>query len=205
MREEERAEVLAELGVEGDGPVSPERRFERRIRSAMVDARCEGTEYWQTFELLERYQRAAVRASFEAGEFGDAHVGVDPSTVQYSQVVHATARAVADGASKRQLLVNLASAYGLFEEEWRESDEESAARDESGARVEQDGSGEPDGGEASGKPDGSGTRDELGDAREGMEFGKRMEDGLEDEWSERTSGEERETENAVASHVARKE
>ncbi|WP_458186734.1 hypothetical protein [Haladaptatus sp. NG-WS-4] len=50
-------------------------------------------DYWRLFELLERFQRAAIRASFSQGEFGPDHADVSEETVQYSQVVHATARA----------------------------------------------------------------------------------------------------------------
>jgi hypothetical protein len=43
---------------------------------------------------------------------------VDDATIQYSQVVHATARALDAGAPTQQLLFNLASAYQLFEDDW---------------------------------------------------------------------------------------
>lgn len=121
MRDEDAEEILDALGLDGetDLAASPEARFEHRLLSAVVDARREDVDYWRLFELLERYQRAAVRAAFRSGEFGSEYVGtVDQDTVQYSQVVHATAQAMTDGAEKRDVLVNLASAYRLFEREW---------------------------------------------------------------------------------------
>ncbi|EFW93475.1 hypothetical protein ZOD2009_03652 [Haladaptatus paucihalophilus DX253] len=118
MGDEEADEILAALGLDEEATESPERRFERRVVAAMVDARRAGVDYWRLFELIERQQRAAVRASFSGGEFGDDHSTVDEETIQYSQVVHATARALDAGASERRLLFNLASAYQLFEDDW---------------------------------------------------------------------------------------
>ncbi|WP_231186897.1 hypothetical protein [Haladaptatus sp. DYF46] len=118
MGDEEEAEILATFGLTGETTESPERRFERRVLAAMVDARRAGVNYWRLFELVERQQRAAVRASFSHGEFGVDHSTVDEATIQYSQVVHATARALDSGASTRELLFNLASAYQLFEDDW---------------------------------------------------------------------------------------
>src|SRR6056297_2532395 len=126
MSDEDIEEILHTLGLddESDLPTSPEERLERRLASAVVDARREGFDYWGLFEVLERYQRAAVRAAFRDGEFGEEYVGdVGHDTVQYSQIVHATAQAIGDGAEKRDALVNLASAYRLFEHEWSENDE----------------------------------------------------------------------------------
>jgi len=126
MSDEDIEEILHTLGLddESDLPASPEERLERRLASAVVDARREGFDYWRLFEVLERYQRAAVRAAFRDGEFGEEYVGdVGHDTVQYSQIVHATAQAIGDGADKRDALVNLASAYRLFEHEWSEDEE----------------------------------------------------------------------------------
>ena len=118
MGDEEEAEILNALGLDDEATGSPERRFERRLSTALVDARRAGVDYWRLFELLERQQRAAVRASFSQGEFGSDHSTVNEGTIQYSQLVHATATALDAGASKRQLLFNLASAYQLFEDDW---------------------------------------------------------------------------------------
>ncbi|SIR81962.1 hypothetical protein SAMN05421858_3943 [Haladaptatus litoreus] len=114
-------DILTALGMGDDElPKSPASRFERRLLSAMVDARRDGMEYWQLFELVERYQRAAIRAAFTEEEFGSDHAEVSEATIQYSQIVHATAQALDDGAKKRGLLFNLASAYQLFEDDWSE-------------------------------------------------------------------------------------
>ena len=78
------AEILDALELDGetDLPKSPEARFEHRLLSAVVDARREAVDYWRLFELLERYQRAAVRAAFRTGEFESEYVGtVDRDTV----------------------------------------------------------------------------------------------------------------------------
>ena len=126
MSDEDIEEILHTLGLddESDLAASPTERLERRLASAVVEARREGMDYWRLFEVLERYQRAAVRAAFRDGEFGAEYVGdVGHDTVQYSQVVHATAQAIGDGAEKRDVLVNLASAYRLFEHEWSANDE----------------------------------------------------------------------------------
>ncbi len=120
MGDEEAAEILTALGLDDEATESPERQFERRLCAALVDARRAGVEYWRLFELLEGYQRSAVRASFSEGEFGSDHSTVNEETIQYSQVVHATATAFDVGGSKRQLLFNLASAYQLFEDDWSE-------------------------------------------------------------------------------------
>ncbi len=121
MGVDDRDEILTALGVDDEELLeTPESRFERRLLSAMVEARRDGIGYWRLFELLDGYQQAAIHASFERGEFGTDHAEVDESTVQYSQVVHATARALNDGAGKRGVLFNLASAYQLFEDDWSE-------------------------------------------------------------------------------------
>jgi len=120
MGDEEAAEILTALGLDDEEEESPERRFERRLCAAVVDARRADVDYWRLFELLEGYQRAAVRASFSQGEFGADHSTVNDATIQYSQVVHATATALDGGASKRRLLFNLASAYQLFEDDLSE-------------------------------------------------------------------------------------
>jgi hypothetical protein len=88
------------------------------LLAVMVDARRAGVDYWRLFELVERQPRAAVRASFSRGEFGADHSTVDEAAIQYSQVVHATARALDAGALTRELLFNLTSAYRLFEDDW---------------------------------------------------------------------------------------
>ena len=135
MSDEDIEDILHTLGLdeESDLPTSPEERLERRLASAVVDARREGFDYWGLFEVLERYQRAAVRAAFRDGEFGEEYVGdVGHDTVQYSQIVHATAQAIGDGAEKRDALVNLASAYRLFEHEWSEDDEWSPGGSDAG-------------------------------------------------------------------------
>ncbi|WP_435157249.1 hypothetical protein [Haladaptatus sp. DFWS20] len=72
------------------------------------------------FELVEQYQRAAIRAAFTEGEFAPDHADIGEDTIQYSRVVHATARALDDEAGKQGLLFNLASAYQLFEDDWSE-------------------------------------------------------------------------------------
>ncbi|WP_227357043.1 hypothetical protein [Haladaptatus salinisoli] len=119
MAVEDTDEILAALGVEDEEVFgTAESRYERRLLSALVDARRDDVDYWRLFELTERFQRAAIRASFARGEFGPDHVDVGEETVQYSQRVHATARARAAGAPERRLLVNLAGAYRLFEDEW---------------------------------------------------------------------------------------
>lgn len=120
MGDEEEAEIRSALGLDDGAVKSPERRFERRLCAALVDARRAGVDYWRLFELLEGQQRAAVRASFSQGEFGPDHSTVSEETIQYSEVVHATATALHAGGSKRQLLFNLASAYQLFEDDWSE-------------------------------------------------------------------------------------
>src|SRR6056297_199896 len=135
MSDEDIEEILHTLGLDdaSDLPRSPEERLERRLASAVVDARRAGLDYWRLFEVLERYQRAAVRAAFRDGEFGEEYVGdVGHDTVQYSQIVHATAQAIGDGAEKRDALVNLASAYRLFEHEWSEDDEWSPGGSDAG-------------------------------------------------------------------------
>jgi len=139
MSDEDIEEILHTLGLddESDLPTSPEERLERRLASAVVDARREGFDYWGLFEVLERYQRAAVRAAFRDGEFGEEYVGdVGHDTVQYSQIVHATAQAIGDGAEKRDALVNLASAYRLFEHEWSEDDEWSPGGSDAGDQAD---------------------------------------------------------------------
>ncbi|WP_458209507.1 hypothetical protein [Haladaptatus sp. NG-SE-30] len=119
MAAEDTDEILTALGLDSEGMLEKaEARFEHRLLSALVDARRDGVEYWRLFELMERYQRAAIRASFMQGEFGPDHADVSEETVQYTQIVHATARAHAAAAAERQLLFNLASAYQLFEDEW---------------------------------------------------------------------------------------
>ncbi|WP_266080113.1 hypothetical protein [Haladaptatus caseinilyticus] len=112
-------EILAALGVADEGAFEPpEARFERRLLSAMVDARRDGLEYWRLFELVEQYQRAAIHASFSDGEFGSDHVKVSEGTIQYSQVAHAAARSLEAGGEKRELLFNIASTYQLFDDDW---------------------------------------------------------------------------------------
>jgi hypothetical protein len=118
MAVEDTDEILTALGADREVFGTAEARFEHRLLSALVDARRDDVDYWRLFELTERFQRAAICASFAQDEFGPDHADVREETVQYSQIVHATARARAAGAPERRLLVNIASAYQLFEDEW---------------------------------------------------------------------------------------